>query len=222
MGSGKLLSMQAVTFMTHLVVTLLTRILQATGDYYNSRNIRYAQPLVGDLRFAAPQPPLVDRTLVPDGQDGRICPQGFDNWQKTRALFILGYFTNPNNISASTNTPAPGSDVTISQAPKDGRTNEDCLFLNVLVPRSIYETGFTADGPCSSGHMEGASTLEVLDHKGILPVWLQDQCQIHMLPRASSLSLSTIASVHLVSSQDPPSTPMAGHKMLVFTTSGWP
>ncbi len=44
------------------------------GQYYNFSNIRYAEPPVGNLRFAAPVTPKPDRT-VQRGEVARICPQ---------------------------------------------------------------------------------------------------------------------------------------------------
>lgn len=32
-------------------------------------------------------------------------------------------------------------------APGDGRTNEDCLFLNIIVPKSIFDQGCAAKAP---------------------------------------------------------------------------
>jgi hypothetical protein len=49
--------------------------LQDTGiPYYNFSNIRYAAPPVGNLRFAQPVKPAVNRTLN-DGQQSVICSQ---------------------------------------------------------------------------------------------------------------------------------------------------
>jgi len=99
------------------------------------------------LRFAAPQEPLVNRSVVNDGQDGRICPQGFPSWQQERNLFIKQYLSDSNNITAFASKSPPGSNVSITSAPRDGRTSEDCLFLEVIVPRAIYEKGAIAAAP---------------------------------------------------------------------------
>lgn len=62
-------------------------------------------------------------------------------------MFVKDYLTKPNNISAFTGSPPPGGNASISMAPGDGRTSEDCLFLNVVVPRNIYEQGCAAKAP---------------------------------------------------------------------------
>ncbi|KAH8662901.1 carboxylesterase type B [Tricladium varicosporioides] len=71
------------------------------------KGIRYAQPPIGNLRWQAPQPPLVNRSSVIQAKTyGSQCPQSPDN---------IG------NITAELNQ-APGS--------------EDCLFLNLYTPQS--------------------------------------------------------------------------------------
>lgn len=75
-----------------------------------------------------------------DGQDGRVCPQGYVSWAKERGLFEKAYLANPNNISSFINIPPPGID-TKASPPKqeDDRANEDCLFLDVFTPVQVYE-----------------------------------------------------------------------------------
>lgn len=74
-----------------------------------------------------------------DGQDGRICIQGYPSWSKERSLFVKQYVEEPNNISAFNNIPPPGINVTAKPLPQqDGRATEDCLFLDVLVPQQAY------------------------------------------------------------------------------------
>ncbi|KAI9712910.1 MAG: hypothetical protein M1812_006779 [Candelaria pacifica] len=113
--------------------------INETGRYYNFSNIRYAQPPVGNLRFGAPLPPLANRTSVNDGQDGRVCPQGSVQWSSERALFIQSYFSAASNISDFTKIPPPGINPKgTPPGQADGRANEDCLFLDVIVPEGIY------------------------------------------------------------------------------------
>ena len=90
-----------------------------TGQYYNFSNIRYAAAPVGNLRWRAPQPPPRNRTLN-DGSLGYICPQAPPFWfeQANTALGDLAAFIPP---------------ALSSQA-----ENEDCLFLDVIVPRKVF------------------------------------------------------------------------------------
>ncbi|KAJ4156164.1 hypothetical protein NW754_007788 [Fusarium falciforme] len=46
----------------------------AAADFYTFRNIRYAAPPVGSLRFARPQPPQPVKGIQ-DGSYGHVCPQ---------------------------------------------------------------------------------------------------------------------------------------------------
>ncbi|KAL0634810.1 hypothetical protein Q9L58_006243 [Maublancomyces gigas] len=78
-----------------------------TNDAYVFSNIRFAAPPTGDLRFSLPQPPPVDRSKVHDGSDG-----------------------GPGCPAALPGTPVlpPGN---------DSPQSEDCLFLDVIVPRKV-------------------------------------------------------------------------------------
>ena len=120
-------------------LSLTAELLQESGHYYNFSNIRYGQAPIGELRFAAPQPPLVNRTTVNDGQDGRIYPQGYVSWTDERSLFLDAYLKGNGNLSSFANVPPPGINTTaMPPAQKDPRANEDCLFLDVIVPESVY------------------------------------------------------------------------------------
>jgi Carboxylesterase family len=106
---------------------------QATGNFYNFSNVRYAAPPLGDLRFAAPQAPAENRSAVQTGSDGRVCPQANPAWEAIAAQFIPEYLLGqPINIT----TTGSSSQTTVQLDP---RTNEDCLFLDVVVPKSILD-----------------------------------------------------------------------------------
>lgn len=70
------------------------------------------------MRFLAPTIPAVDRTGIQNASDV-ICPQAFPKWLTTGAV-----------------TPFTPADI----PPVDPRTSEDCLFLDVLLPKRIWET----------------------------------------------------------------------------------
>ncbi|OCK81308.1 alpha/beta-hydrolase [Lepidopterella palustris CBS 459.81] len=89
-----------------------------SSTYYNFSNIRYAAPPLGLLRFSEPQPPLNNRSAgIQDGSYGKVCPQGYPLWMET-AL-------ETNNVTYYTSPDLPES--------------EDCLFLDVIVPRQVFE-----------------------------------------------------------------------------------
>lgn len=80
--------------------------------YYNFSNIRYAAPPVADLRFHAPEDPVNNRSAgVQDGKYGKICPQAYTPWQNS----------------------------TFVTAPPGEHESEDCLFLDVVVSKSVWE-----------------------------------------------------------------------------------
>jgi carboxylesterase type B len=111
--------------------------LQSTGGFYNFSNIRYAQPPVGTLRFRAPLPPTGRKTTVDNGSVGRICPQANPAWELIAADFVPDYLEGiPFNASAAS---AGSSNMTGMLPPQDPRTTEDCLFLDVVVPETIFK-----------------------------------------------------------------------------------
>ncbi|KAH7129028.1 acetylcholinesterase [Dactylonectria macrodidyma] len=118
-----------------------------TGGYYNFSNIRYAAPPLGDLRFRAPVPPAIDRSVIQDGSESRMCPQNYPPWMATIG-WVPEYLQSGTvpNATAVTGSPTNGS----STPPRDPSQNEDCLFLDVMVPQGIFE---------KAGQGYGASVL---------------------------------------------------------------
>lgn len=77
--------------------------------YYNFSNIRYAAPPLDALRFQLPEDPINNRSAgIQDGTYGKICPQAYTPWQNS--AFVT--------------------------APPGEAESEDCLFLDVVVPKS--------------------------------------------------------------------------------------
>ncbi|KAK9380069.1 Carboxylesterase [Kockiozyma suomiensis] len=104
------------------------------GDYFIFRNIRFAAPPTGSLRFQAPHAPLEEEGIN-DGAVGGLCFQAFN-----KQFRFVGY----------------------TQIGK--RQSEDCLFLDLYVPGSVF-----------SGSMNFSdSTLQLSEENEKLPimVWI--------------------------------------------------
>jgi carboxylesterase type B len=114
-----------------------------TGNFYNFSNIRYAAPPTGENRWRVPLAPAQDRSIVQTGLPDRICPQAYPAWLETIApQFLSLYLAGQTAFNASSfNTSRSGS----SQPPEDPRTTEDCLFLDVVVPKSIFDNAEKKD-----------------------------------------------------------------------------
>lgn len=84
---------------------------QNIHQFYNFSNIRYAAPPTGHHRFLAPQLPVTQRDLVQDGLYGERCVQAVPVWAR-RLLGVEREYV--------------------------GR--EDCLFLDVNVPRKVFDS----------------------------------------------------------------------------------
>ena len=108
----------------------------STGNFYNFSNIRYAAPPTGENRFANPQAPVSNRSIVQNGTPDRICPQANPAWLLVADEFLSLYLAGQTQFNASSfNT----STSTGMLPPQDPRTTEDCLFLDVVVPKSIFD-----------------------------------------------------------------------------------
>lgn len=106
---------------------------QESGQYYNFSNVRYAAPPIGNLRFAAPTEPSTSQKVFNDGHKAVTCIQATPAW----AVFSEAWVTNGTaafNISAGYQPP----NIT-SLPPQDPSEKEDCLFLDVMVPKLIFD-----------------------------------------------------------------------------------
>jgi carboxylesterase type B len=78
----------------------------------------------------------VSSSTVDTGIVGRMCPQANPLWLGDLAYnFVVDYlsgeeYTGPTSVSSSSYTPGP----------HDPRITEDCLFLDVLTPQSIFNS----------------------------------------------------------------------------------
>ncbi|KAI9822839.1 MAG: hypothetical protein M1826_000367 [Phylliscum demangeonii] len=132
-----------------------------TNQYYNFSNIRYGAPPVGALRWAAPAPPAVDRSTVQTGAVDRICHQAYPAWLLVEAAFVPAYLTNNASAMQAATAQAPPSASDLG--PPDPRETEDCLFLDVVVPKAVFD-GRRAAGGRGPGAGAGAPVM----------VWIHD------------------------------------------------
>ncbi|KAF4630028.1 hypothetical protein G7Y89_g8116 [Cudoniella acicularis] len=118
-------------------VNLGYEIHQATfnesGQYYNFSNIRYGAAPTGNLRFAAPTTPVTNIPVFNDGSKAVTCIQASPAW----GAYTVAWLTEglaAFNISAGYQPP----NITTMPA-QDPTASEDCLFLDVMVPKNIFE-----------------------------------------------------------------------------------
>ncbi|KAH0842510.1 hypothetical protein AYO21_06686 [Fonsecaea monophora] len=154
MLSSTTFSLVAIALLTPLVHTQATlpqvdlgyEIHQAisfnqTGQTYNFSNIRYAQPPIGNLRFAAPVPPSGRNNVVQNGSVDRICPQAIPGWYPISSEFVQ-YLIAGNATSFNYTQAEEQLQIALQNAkptPPDPRMSEDCLFLDVIVPKKVFD-----------------------------------------------------------------------------------
>jgi carboxylesterase type B len=94
---------------------------------YTFSNIRYATA----NRFAKPTyPPPTDRSHMFNGSRQSICPQAYPAWQFSAINFLDG--EDLSNATAE-ELISPGL------LPPVAYTNEDCLHLDVQVPKAVFD-----------------------------------------------------------------------------------
>ncbi|PYI20069.1 carboxylesterase family protein [Aspergillus violaceofuscus CBS 115571] len=117
---------------------------------YNFSNIRYAAPPTGSLRFRPSIPPAQgNRSVVQTGAQGRVCPQATLKWEEE---VMLGFVAEVlSSASAAVSTPVLKEGEGASTSPPreyspfagsiggDEKVTEDCLFLDVVVPKTTFE-----------------------------------------------------------------------------------
>ena len=94
---------------------------------------------MGPLRFAAPKVPQGRNPAVQNGSIGKICPQATPAWQAIGIQFGNAYAKGqlPFNYTAAAEAVANGTSTTPMIDP---RTSEDCLVLDVIVPKSVFDS----------------------------------------------------------------------------------
>lgn len=133
-----------------------------TSKVYLFQNIRYAQPPTGSLRFRAPATPEMDRSAVRNGSELRNCPQGMPAWQ-AKAYSPVRKFSDPSvpfNLTAWEEAIATA---TIPNLELNAETTEDCLFLDIHVPKRILDKS-KQDLPSPGESSGGAPVLVWVRH----------------------------------------------------------
>ena len=105
---------------------------QQSGNYYNFSNIRYGAPPVGNLRFSAPTAPTANRPVFNDGSKAVTCIQAVPAWTNYSVAWLTE-LTAAFNITAGYQPP----NITV-MPPQDPQESEDCLFLDIMVPKAIF------------------------------------------------------------------------------------
>ncbi|KAI9716644.1 MAG: hypothetical protein M1812_005182 [Candelaria pacifica] len=117
----------------------------ASGGYFNFTNIRYGEPPLGNLRFAAPVAAKENHTVQQGGQE-RECIQANPAWTLLAAAFQRIYATgNQAAITAFLKSP-PVFNESQRIPPIGPFETEDCLFLDVSVPQVIFNAKSSSAG----------------------------------------------------------------------------
>lgn len=117
--------------------------LKDTLSIFTFSNIRYGRAPVGDLRWAPPLPPRREQTLQ-RGESERTCFQAQPDWQRVLYPWLTAYESD-NFTDFYEKFPGPPAlppiPANLSQLfpPLLPSETEDCLFLDVHVPKEIFD-----------------------------------------------------------------------------------
>ncbi|CEJ93479.1 hypothetical protein VHEMI09063 [[Torrubiella] hemipterigena] len=101
-----------------------------TGDFYTFADVRFAAPPLGNLRFAKPELPAISRSHVQQGGQRYSCPQASPKWGDDALGVIQRIPHGAELIKAFSTYDGFSTNATYT---------EDCLFLDVMVPRAVLE-----------------------------------------------------------------------------------
>lgn len=135
-----------------------------TSEVYKFSNIRYAQAPTGNLRWRGPVPPLTDRSTVYNGSETRTCPQGVPAWQGKSTSATGAYQNNKSIEELSKPFNLTGWEYDMQNAPPfkypwNANSNEDCLFLDVHVSKSVLRQGVKWKGKDGKGKGKGGAPV---------------------------------------------------------------
>lgn len=113
--------------------------LTESGKYVNFSNIPYAQAPIDDYRFAHPAwPEYPEKIPKNNGSRRAICPQYQVGWVPAAKDFVHDMLLSPVLPSKWKNPISPGD---YGAKPElDPASSEDCLLLDVLVPKTSWDT----------------------------------------------------------------------------------
>ena len=116
--------------------------------------------------------PVVNTSAIDDGSIDRKCPNASPNWFALAPQTIISLYTGESSSVNSTallssldalnaQTLQDASNVTLGSHPENNET-EDCLFLDVLVPKAVFESNQSSAAVLfsisASANTEGSKT----------------------------------------------------------------
>jgi carboxylesterase type B len=101
---------------------------KSSGGFYSFKNIPYAEPPVGPLRFRHPIPNLRINRTINDGSSPRICPQASQGFFQFSIPLVF------ETLAAGGFPPPAGLPATVQRV-----QSEDCLLLDVSVPKAAFD-----------------------------------------------------------------------------------
>lgn len=149
------------------VIDLGYNLQQATAynsqyDLYIFYDVRYAAPPTGPNRFRAPIAPPTNRSQVQSGGSQWVCPQASPRWQTVTSQFFPEYEQGRTNF-----TEGEFKETDPPTTPQSARETEDCLFLDLYVPRSAFKNAGKASAAgvpvvvqiYGGGYIQGAKDI---------------------------------------------------------------
>ncbi|KAF2422984.1 alpha/beta-hydrolase [Tothia fuscella] len=144
--------------------------------YIKFSNIRYAEPPLGNLRWAPPTTYYSETGETEDGLEERACPQVNPGWYGNTMDFVACYLNPTCNLNqwkdpidfGQYKPSYPDGGVLPGTPPR----SEDCLLLDVYVPKAAWDTKGTKKVPVVVWIHGGGFTMGWKGQPGSTPTGL--------------------------------------------------
>lgn len=141
---------QAIPFRMH------AGFYNTSDGYYDFSNMQYGEPPIGNLRFTKSILPQTKSSVINSESVERVCPQSNPFWVAVGGQWLSYYENRTTFPFEKINETVLTIKYSTLVLPKNPRTSEDCLYLDVMMLQKFFDG---AQVPTGSKDSSGASVF---------------------------------------------------------------